>query len=59
MKNLTAEILGKVCKNVVIEPLLTPLRGQNLLNLQIRATKQEQMLQLEGCGVTGKRPFVK
>ena len=25
MKNLTAEILGKVCKNVVIAPLLTPL----------------------------------
>ena len=28
MRNLTAEILGKVCKNVVIEPLLTPLMGE-------------------------------
>ena len=28
MKNLTAEVLGKVCKNVVIEPLLTPLTGE-------------------------------
>ena len=28
MRNLTAETLGKVCKNVVIEPLLTPLTGE-------------------------------
>ena len=28
MKNLTTEILGKFCKNVVIEPLLTPLTGE-------------------------------
>ena len=28
LKNLTAEILGKVCKNVFIEPLLTPLTGE-------------------------------
>ena len=25
LRNLTAEIVGEVCKNVVIEPLLTPL----------------------------------
>ena len=30
LRNLTAEILGKVCKNVVIEPLLTPLTGEEL-----------------------------
>ena len=28
MKNLTAEMLDKVGKNVVIEPLLTPLTGE-------------------------------
>ena len=27
MRNLTTEILGKGCKNVVIEPLLAPLTG--------------------------------
>ena len=27
LRNLTAEILGKVCKNLVIEPLLTALTG--------------------------------
>ena len=30
LRNLTAEILGEVCKNVVIEPLLTPLTGEEL-----------------------------
>ena len=28
MKNLTTEILAEVCKDVVIEPLLTPLTGE-------------------------------
>ena len=30
LRNLTAEILGEVCKNVVIEPSLTPLMGEEL-----------------------------
>ena len=30
LRNLTAEILGEVCKNVVIERLLTPLMGEEL-----------------------------
>ena len=30
LRNLTAEILGEVWKNVVIEPLLTPLTGEEL-----------------------------
>ena len=51
LRNLTAEILGAVCKNVVIEPLPTPLTREELRNLQIRATKQEQMCQLEGYGL--------
>ena len=41
LRKLTAEILGEVCKNVVIERLRTPLTGKNFPNLQIRATKQE------------------
>ena len=30
LRNLTVKVLGKVCKNVVIEPLLTPLTGEEL-----------------------------
>ena len=30
MRNLTAEILGEVCKNLGIELLLTPLMGEEL-----------------------------
>ena len=30
LRNLTAEILGEVCKNVAIEPLLTPLTGEEV-----------------------------
>ena len=54
LRNLTAEILGEVCKNVVIELLLTPLTGKDFLTLQIRATKQEQMCQLEGYGLMSR-----
>ena len=28
LRNLTAEMLGETCKNVVIDPLLTPLTGE-------------------------------
>ena len=31
LRNLTAEILGKVCKNVVIQPLLIPLTEEEVL----------------------------
>ena len=30
LRNRTAEIIGEVCKNVVIEQLLTPLTGEEL-----------------------------
>ena len=30
LRNLTTEITAEVCKNVVIEPLLTPLTGEEL-----------------------------
>ena len=56
LRNLTAEILGEVSKHVVIELLLTPLTGEKL---QIRATTQEQMCQLEGYRITGKLTFEK
>ena len=53
------ERLPKLCvcgdsfnlQNASIEPLLTPLTEEDFLNLQIRATKQEQMCQLEVWGV--------
>ena len=56
LRNLTAEILCEVSKHVVIELLLTPLTGEKL---QIRATTQEQMCQLEGYRITGKLTFEK
>ena len=53
LRNLTAEILGEVCKNVVIEPLLTPLTGEELLKSsntsnQARADKSARVLQING-----------
>ena len=30
LRNLTTEIIDEVCKNVVIEPLFTPLTGEEL-----------------------------
>ena len=58
LRNLTAEILREICKNVVVKLLRTPLTGTNFLNLHVRATKQEQICKLDGCGLTGKRAFV-
>ena len=53
--DMSLERLPKLCvcgdsfnlQNASIEPLLTPLTEEDFLNLQIRATKQEQMCQLE------------
>ena len=58
LRNLTAEILGEVCKNVVIEPLLTPLTREELPKSSNKSNHQEHVCQLEGYGLTGKRPFV-
>ena len=58
LRNLTAELLGEVCKNVVIEPLLTPLTREELPKSSNKSNHQEHVCQLEGYGLTGKRPFV-
>ena len=58
LRNLTAEILGEVCKNVVIESLLTPLMGEELpkssnMNNQARAD-----VSARGLWIMGKQSFV-
>ena len=50
LRNLTAEILGKVCKNLVIEPLLTALTGDE-------QPSKSSVSAIEGYRLTGKRPF--
>ena len=52
-ENITAGILGKVCKNVVIEPLLTPLTGEEFLKSsntgnQARADVSARRLWIDG-----------
>ena len=60
LRNLTTEILGKVCKNVPIEPLLTPFTGEELpkssnVSNQVRADVSARGLwtdrQTAFCGV--------
>ena len=51
LRNLTAEILGEVCKNVVIEPLLTPLTGEELPKSSNTSNQARAECQLEGCGL--------
>ena len=55
---LTAEILGEVCKNVVIEPLLAPLTGEELSkSLNTCNQAWANAYELEGHGWTGKAAF--
>ena len=51
LRNLTAEILGEVCKNVVIEPLLTPLTGEELPKSSNTSNQARAECQLEGYGL--------
>ena len=67
LRNLTAEILGEVCKNVVIEPLLTPLTGEELpkssnTSNQARTDVSARVLWIKGqtafCDVRVSNPLV-
>ena len=57
-ETLQLKYLVKFAKMYLSSPYLNYWRGKNFLNLQIQSTKQEQMCQLEGCGLTDKQPFV-
>ena len=61
LRKLTSEILGEVCKNVVIELLLTPLTGEELpkssnTSNQARADMSARELWINGqtfCDIKG------
>ena len=39
LRNLTPEILGEVCKNVVVESLLIPMTGEDFLKSSNRSNQ--------------------
>ena len=58
LRNLRAEILGEICKNVVIEPLRTPLMGGEFPKSSYMGNQAREISQLEGCELTSIDPFV-
>ena len=57
MRNLTAEILGEVCKNVAIEPLLTPLTGEELSKSSNTSNQARTDLSARGLWIYGPFAF--
>ena len=57
LRNLTAEILGEVCKNVVIEPLLTPLTGEELPKSSNTSNQIRADVSARGLWINGQRAF--
>ena len=57
LRNLTAEILGEVCKNVVIEPLLTPLTGEELPESSNISNQARADVSARGLWINGKMAF--
>ena len=58
LRNLTAEILSEVCKNVAIEPLLTPLTGEELPKSSNTSNQARADVSARGLWIMGKWPFV-
>ena len=58
VRNFTAEVLGEVCKDVVIEPALTPLSGERF-NLRSASVEDNARLDVAARGVwtRGSRAF--
>ena len=57
MRNLTAEILGEVCKNVVIELLFTPLTGEELPKSSNTSNQARADVSARESWIMGKWPF--
>ena len=57
LRNLTAEILGEVCKNVTIEPLLTPLTGEELLKSSNTSNQARADVSAKGLWIDGQTAF--
>ena len=57
LRNLTAEILVEVCKNVVIEPLLTPLTGEELPKSSNTSNQARADVSARGLWINGQTTF--
>ena len=57
LRNLTAEILGEVCKNVVIKPLLTPLMGKELPKSTNTSSQARADVSARGLWINGQKAF--
>ena len=57
LRKLTAEILGEVCKNVVIEPLLTPLTGEELPKSSNTSNQARADVSARGLWINGQTAF--
>ena len=55
--NLTAEILGEICKNVVIELLLTPLMGEELPKSSNISNQARADMSARGLWINGQMAF--
>ena len=57
LRNLTAKILGEVCKNVVIESLLTPLMGEELPKSSNTSNQTRADVSARGVWINGQTVF--
>ena len=57
LRNLTAEILGKVCKNVVIVPLLVSLTGEEVLKSSNTSNQTRPVMSARGSQINGQTAF--
>ena len=57
LRNLLAEILGEVCKNVVIESLLTPLMGEEFPKSSNMSNQARADVSARGLLINGQTTF--
>ena len=57
LRNLTAEMLDQVCKNVAIEPLLTPLMGEELPKSSNTSNQARADVIAKGLWIDGQTAF--
>ena len=57
LRKLTTEILGEVCKNVVIEPLLTALSEEELLKSSNMSNQARADISAGGLWINGQMAF--
>ena len=57
LRNPTSEILGKVCKNVTIKPLLTPMTGKEVLKSSNSSNKARAGVSTRGLWINRQTAF--